>query len=119
MSKRKGTPDIGSILSGQTESKPSEQQKRPLTKEEQKKETERQKIKRRVPHRATYDLPPGMKKEISDIAKELGTPASQVATFFLTYALNRFRDGELDIKEYLEPSTSLRWDHNIRYEDIE
>lgn len=76
-----------------------------------KREHARAKMAERQPNRATYDLPPGMKEQIEALAAELKTPASQVATVLLTYALRAVQRGALDLPTLRRPSRSPRYEH--------
>lgn len=71
----------------------------------------RSKMADRQPNRATYDLPAGMKEEIEELAADLKTPASQVATVLLTYALRAVHSGALDLPALRRPSRSPRYEH--------
>ena len=109
---------MGALLSGAIPDEPATKSlSRPLTKEEKKKARESEKIKRRAPLRATYDLPPGMKDRITQIAKSHGTSASQVAAFLLQRGLVGLDSGDIDLESHKEPSPSLRWDYNIKIDD--
>ena len=113
-STRRPTPDMGDLLTGGTETEPQE---RPVSKEEQKKAKEQERIKKRLPRRATYDLPAGMKDEITEIAKENETTASQVAAFLLNEGLKLLDEGLIDLDEHKEESTSIRWKYTLRIDD--
>lgn len=118
MGKRRPTPDMGALLSGDSpDESTSESPARPLTKEEKKKARESERIKKRAPRRATYDLPPGMKERITQIAKEQGTTASQIAAFLLHQGIESLDAGDIDLESYKQPSPSLRWDYNIIIDD--
>jgi hypothetical protein len=120
MGKRRPTPPMEELLLGQTRpDKAAGQQplKRPLTKEEQKKQKEQAQMKRRLPRRATYDLPPGMKERIVEIANEHGTTASQVAAFLLHRGIRQVEAGMINLDRYKEPSASIRWEYNLRIDD--
>lgn len=116
MGKRRKTPDMGDLLSGQAQPK-SLPQKRPLTKEEKKKAKEKALIKKRLPNRATYDLPPGMKEKISAIAEEHETTASQVAALLLHKALLDVDVGLIDFDYHKEESSSIRWKYILRIDE--
>ena len=86
------------------------------TRKELKKEKERRKIQQRMPNRATYDLPEGMKQEIADIAEEHETTASQVAALLLYYGLKQLKADKIDLEVHKVPSESLRYEWNLRIE---
>jgi hypothetical protein len=120
MGKRRPTPKMEDLLLGQTRSEKAagqESSQRPLAKEEQKKQKEKDQMKRRLPRRATYDLPPGMKERIVEIANEHGTTASQVAAFLLHGGIKQIEAGMINLDRYKEPSTSIRWEYNLRIDD--
>ena len=119
MGKRKPTPAMDELLRGEAKQVPApgQPQKRPLTKDEAKKAKEKAQMKQRLPHRATYDLPPGMKEQIVEIANEHGTTASQVAAFLLNRGLRQVKSGSINLDRYKEPSTSLRWEYNLRIDE--
>jgi hypothetical protein len=104
------------LLTGET-SQEAPSQQRPLTKDEAKKVKEKAQMKKRLPHRATYDLPPGMKDQIVEIANEHGTTASQVAAFLLDRGLRQIKSGSINLAQYKEPSTSIRWEYNLKIDD--
>lgn len=78
---------------------------------ERRKKKEQIKIKKRMVYRASYDLPPGMKDRIAEIAEQNGTTATQVAACLLADALKRFDAGEVHFDKV--PSSSLRYDYNL------
>ena len=118
MGRRRPTPPMDDLLLGQAKAEAVPQpQKRPLTKDEAKKAKEQAQMKKRLPHRATYDLPPGMKEQIVEIANEHGTTASQVAAFLLDRGLRQVKSGSINLDRYKEPSTSIRWEYNLRIDD--
>ncbi len=75
----------------------------------------KRKTSERLKHRATFDLPPGMKDELSEYAAEYKTTMSQIAGFFLADAIQRYRAGDpdLDPSSFLIPSASMRYLNNI------
>jgi hypothetical protein len=117
MGKRRPTPQMDELLLGQTRPEKGAAQERPLGKEEQKKQKEKAQMKQRLPRRATYDLPPGMKERIVEIANEHGTTASQVAAFLLHRGIKQVEAGLIDLDQYKEPSISIRWEYNLRIDD--
>jgi hypothetical protein len=113
------SPEMSDILLGKEKTKPANAsaQQRPLSKEEAKRVKEQTLMKERLPRRATYDLPPGMKDQIVEVAEHHGTTASQVAAFLLARGLKQLRAGSINLDQYKEASSSIRWEYNLRIED--
>ena len=83
-------------------------------KERSKKAREREKMRKRKPHRATYDLPLTLKKRIKQIADQHQVPISQVAAVLLSYGLKALDCGEIDLDDYKkETSSSPRYEYNL------
>lgn len=72
---------------------------------------ERQKNAERRGRRALYDLPSGMIKAVASIAEEARMTNSQVAGIFLLHALQAFREGKINLRDYRQPSASPRYDY--------
>lgn len=86
-------------------------------KQREKKARERAKIQARRDQRATYDLPPGLRERIKDLAEELRLPASQLVTLGLARFLGEYDQGKIDISIYKRPSRSPRYDWNLEFPD--
>lgn len=74
---------------------------------------ERQKNAERRGRRALYDFPPGLIKAIATIAEEARMTNSQVAGLFLLHALQDYRHGKINLRDYRQPSSSPRYDYRI------
>jgi len=81
--------------------------------EREKKSRERAKIEARRDQRATYDLPPAVRKQVKDLAEELRLPASQLVTLALVRFLKGYEAGTIDLSPYLHSSASPRYDWNL------
>lgn len=81
--------------------------------EREKKARERAKIQSRKDQRATYDLPPGIRQQIKDLAEEQRVPASQIVTLALGQFLQAYAAGEVDFSHLKIPSRSPRYDWNL------
>ena len=81
--------------------------------EREKKSRERAKIEARRDQRATYDLPPAVRKQVKDLAEELRLPASQLVTLALVRFLKAYEAGTIDLSSYLHSSASPRYDWNL------
>lgn len=107
-------PSVDAFLSTETERRSI--QKLP-PQERQKKAKEREKIRSRKARRVTYDLPPDLRNQVAKIAKKKGLPASQLAAWLITRALEKHGGSaeELDeeITPYLEPSQSPKFTWNL------
>jgi len=69
--------------------------------------------------RVKYDLPEELKERIEAAAKAEGTSASQIAAFFLNYAMGEYEGGQGNELSSLlfdskEPSRSMRFQWNLR-----
>jgi hypothetical protein len=82
-------------------------------KEREKKVRERAKIQARRDQRATYDLPPGIRSRIKELAEEERLPASQLVTLALIRFLSDLDAGRVDLAELKHPSRSPRYDWNL------
>jgi hypothetical protein len=81
--------------------------------EREKKSRERAKIEARREQRATYDLPPAVRKRVKDLAEELRLPASQLVTLALVRFLKAYEAETIDLSPYLQSSASPRYDWNL------
>ena len=81
--------------------------------EREKKSRERAKIEARRDQRATYDLPPAVRKRVKDLAEELRLPASQLVTLALVRFLKAYEAENIDLSPYLQSSASPRYDWNL------
>ena len=67
--------------------------------------------------RASYDVLPELRDAVSERARIIGIPNSQLAAFLLSDGLRRLDDGEISVDEYLVDSTSPKFRYNIRLDD--
>jgi hypothetical protein len=81
--------------------------------EREKKARERAKIEARRDQRATYDLPPAVRKRVKGLAEELRLPASQLVTLALVRFLKAYEAESIDLSPYLQSSASPRYDWNL------
>ncbi|MCA9922878.1 MAG: hypothetical protein KC419_17400 [Anaerolineales bacterium] len=101
MSKRKETPAVNSLLG--------------LSKPEKRPSNKPQKAdKSRTEDRATYYIGPALKEQIREISVSWGVPASQVARYFLEFALDAFEAGRVPDPP-LSPSDSPAYRNNIDF----
>lgn len=114
MSKRKQTPQLPSMdeLLGGTPVTPPPRQD-PPTLPASREEKEKARHKKRATYQARYDLPPGMKDAIGELAQDLETTASQVAAYLLADALRRVERGEIDLEAARSYSRSPRNKYNL------
>lgn len=73
----------------------------------------RLKIQARREQRVTYDLPPQLREYIRTLAEEQHLPASQLVTLALIRFLQEYKNGNIDLGEYKQPSRSPRYDWNL------
>lgn len=103
-------PAVADLLAGmekrQAEAQMPRQQRERLVKQ-------RLKIQSRREQRATYDLPPMLRESIRELAEELHIPASQLVSLSLINFLRAYREGEIDLGQYKQPSRSPRYDWNL------
>ncbi len=92
---------------------PAPEPERPLTKVEK----ERERRQRRAKQQVRYDLPPGMKGRLTEIAEAWQVPPGHLAAFLLADALQRLEDGEIDPEPFLVASRSLKYELDIWLED--
>jgi hypothetical protein len=81
--------------------------------EREKKARERAKMNARRDQRATFDLPPALRKRIMELAEAERLPASQLVTLALARFLQDLSAGSLDLASYKKPSRSPRYDWNL------
>jgi hypothetical protein len=81
-----------------------------------KREQDRQ--EKRKAGKVTYDLPPGLKQNVSDMAAEYGVPQSQIAALLLICGLDTIQSGSVNITEYLSPSRSPLYDYTLDLDRI-
>jgi hypothetical protein len=84
-------PMVADLLSGMEQKQAEAQLPR---REREKKVRERAKIQARRDQRATYDLPPGLRTRIKELAEEERLPASQLVTLALIRFLSDLEAGE-------------------------
>ena len=81
--------------------------------EREKKARERAKMNARREQRATFDLPPSLRKRIMELAETERLPASQLGTLALARFLQDLSTGSLDLTPFKKPSRSPRYDWNL------
>ena len=67
-------------------------------------------------NRKSYDLPPEFTEKLDELSEELGIPQGQLLALFGMEGLERFKNGEITLDEYLEPhlnSLKYRWKLNL------
>lgn len=103
-------PTVADLISGLEEKHAETQLPRRLR---EKKARERSKIQSRRDQRATYDLPPRIRRQIKELAENLRLPASQLVTLALMRFLEDYQHGQINLAEYKQPSRSPRYDWNL------
>lgn len=103
-------PAVAELLAGMEKRQAEAQLPRP---ERERLLKERIKIQARREQRATYDLPPQLRKAIQELAEELRLPQSQLVTLALIRFLQAYKNEEVDLAQYKEPSRSPRYDWNL------
>jgi len=103
-------PAVADLLAGMEE---KQAEARLPKREREKIARERAKMRSRKEHRVTYDLPPELKKQIADLAENMGVAASQLATFALIRFLQEYQNGEIDLSKYKKPSRSPRYEWKL------
>jgi len=103
-------PAVADLLKGMQQKQSEAQLPR---KERERLSRERAKIQSRRDQRATYDLPPSIREEIRVLAEELRLPASQLVTLALSRFLSEYKNGNIDLGKYKQPSRSPRYDWNL------
>jgi hypothetical protein len=107
-------PSVDAFLS--TEAERRAIQKLP-PQERKKKAKERERIRDRKARRVTYDLPPDLRSQVAEIAKKKGVPASQLAAWLITRALEQHGGSAEELDEeltpYLESSQSPKFTWNL------
>jgi|WetSurMetagenome_2_1015567.scaffolds.fasta_scaffold36109_3 hypothetical protein len=109
-------PEVSALLKEMEQRQVDAQMPR---REREKKARERQKIADRRERRATYDLPPHIRNQISDLSTRLSIPASQLVTLALIRFLESFNAGGLDLGPLKTPSRSPRYDWNLVIPDLQ
>lgn len=82
-------------------------------KEEERKRKAKQKAQAQRENRFHLLLPRDLKKRIEEIAVEHSVSESQVATFLLYEALDRYDKGEIGFWGFKHPSKSPRYEFNL------
>lgn len=103
-------PAVADLLKGMQQKQSETQLPR---KERERLSRERAKIQSRRDQRATYDLPPTIREEIRVLAEELRLPASQLVTLALSRFLTEFKNDNIDLGKFKQPSRSPRYDWNL------
>ncbi|WP_322508291.1 hypothetical protein [Anaerolinea sp.] len=79
-------------------------------KEEEKKRKEKEKARGRKPNKVTVDIPAGLRESLESIAGKESVTISQVITFFLFEAVERYEKKEIGFWGFKHPSESPRYD---------
>ncbi len=99
------------------ESRLSPQERKKLAelrrKEEERKRKAKEKAEARREQKMTIDIPANLKKEIQLISNKESVTASQVITFFLFEAVERYQKNEIGFWGYKHPSKSPRYSWNL------
>lgn len=103
-------PAVADLLAGMEE---KQAESRLPKKEREKIAKERAKMRSRKDNRVTYDLPPEIKKQMANLAENMGVAASQLATFALIQFLQDYQNGEIDLSKYRVPSKSPRYEWKL------
>jgi len=103
-------PAVADLLAGMEE---KQAEARLPKREREKIARERAKMRARKDHRVTYDLPPELKKQIGDLAEQLGVAASQIATYALIQFLQSYQNGDVDFTKFRVPSRSPRYEWKL------
>ena len=103
-------PVVADLLSGMEQKQAEAQLPR---REREKKVRERAKIQARRDQRATYDLPPGLRSRVKELAEEERLPASQLVTLALIRFIADLDAKRVDLSEFKQPSRSPRYDWNL------
>lgn len=82
-------------------------------KEEERKKKQREKSEARKGNRLSIDLPIVLNQQIKEIAQHEGTTISQVITFLLYEAIDRFVNKEISFWSHKYPSRSPRYKWNL------
>lgn len=82
-------------------------------KEEERKRKAKQKAQAQRENRFHLLLPRDLKKRVAEIALEHSVSESQVATFLLYEALDRYDKGEIGFWGFKHPSKSPRYEFNL------
>ena len=78
---------------------------------------QQKKIRERRARRATFDLPPEVRRKIADLSVRYGVPQSQIVTLLLIDGIERIEAGEIDPGELRERSTSPKFAYNLDLEE--
>ncbi len=103
-------PAVADLLAGMEE---KQAEARLPKREREKLARERAKMRTRKDRRVTYDLPPELKKQISDLAEDLGVAASQLATYALIQFLQAYHNDQVDLSKYKVASPSPRYEWKL------
>lgn len=103
-------PAVADLLAGMEE---KQAEARLPKREREKIARERAKMRARKDHRVTYDLPPDLKKQISELAEKMGVAASQIVTYALIQFLQSYQQDEIDLSKYRVPSRSPRYEWKL------
>jgi len=79
-------------------------------KETEKKRKEAEKARGRKPNKVTVDIPTGLREALERIAGKESVTVSQVITFFLFEAVERYEKKEIGFWGFKHPSESPRYD---------
>lgn len=79
-------------------------------KEEARKRKEKEKAAARKANKVTVDIPLALRESLEDIASKEGVTISQVITFFLFDAVERYNRNEIGFWGYKHPSESPRYE---------
>ncbi|GAP06178.1 hypothetical protein ATHL_01024 [Anaerolinea thermolimosa] len=79
-------------------------------KEEEKKRREKEKARGRKPNKVTVDIPAELREALERIAGKESVTVSQVITFFLFEAVERYEKKEISFWGFKHPSESPRYD---------
>jgi len=77
----------------------------------------RLKMAARREKRATYDLPPELRKSFQSLSEELRIPASQLVTLAMARFLKEYAEDGIDLGKYKKPSHSPRYDWILELPD--
>jgi hypothetical protein len=78
--------------------------------EEERKRKEKEKAEGRKPNKVTVDIPFGLRQVLESIADKESVTVSQVITFFLFEAADRYEKKEIGFWGFKHPSESPRYD---------
>lgn len=78
-----------------------------------KKTKEQEKIRSRRAKRATYDLPPELKKKVAELSIKYGVPQSQIVAFLLYASIEDIKNNRVNLSDFRTESTSPKFAYNI------